>query len=35
VLFLCSDLSASVTGTHIAIDGGRTGSGGAVGTVHR
>lgn len=35
VLFLCSDLSGSVTGTHIAIDGGRSGSGGAVATVHR
>jgi NAD(P)-dependent dehydrogenase (short-subunit alcohol dehydrogenase family) len=28
VLYLCSDLSADVTGTHIVIDGGRSGSGG-------
>ena len=29
VLYLCSDLSGNVTGTHIVIDGGRSGSGGA------
>lgn len=28
VLYLCSDLSQDVTGTHIVIDGGRSGSGG-------
>jgi NAD(P)-dependent dehydrogenase (short-subunit alcohol dehydrogenase family) len=28
VLYLCSDLSGDVTGTHIVIDGGRSGSGG-------
>jgi NAD(P)-dependent dehydrogenase (short-subunit alcohol dehydrogenase family) len=28
VLYLCSDLSGNVTGTHIVIDGGRSGSGG-------
>jgi NAD(P)-dependent dehydrogenase (short-subunit alcohol dehydrogenase family) len=27
VLYLCSDLSGDVTGTHIVIDGGRSGSG--------
>jgi len=30
VLYLCSDLSGHVTGTHVVIDGGRAGSGGAV-----
>jgi len=35
VLYLCSELSGNVTGTHITIDGGRSGSGGAVGAVHR
>jgi NAD(P)-dependent dehydrogenase (short-subunit alcohol dehydrogenase family) len=30
VLYLCSDLSGDVTGTHIVIDGGRSGSGGGV-----
>lgn len=35
VMYLCSDLSGSVTGTHITIDGGRSGSGGAVGATHR
>ncbi len=28
VLYLCSDLSGHVTGTHVVIDGGRAGSGG-------
>ncbi|WP_428483174.1 glucose 1-dehydrogenase [Rhodopila sp.] len=28
VLYLCSELSGDVTGTHIVIDGGRSGSGG-------
>lgn len=28
VLYLCSDLAGDVTGTHIVIDGGRSGSGG-------
>ncbi|HVZ07154.1 glucose 1-dehydrogenase [Rhodopila sp.] len=28
VLYLCSDLSGDVTGTHIVIDGGRSGTGG-------
>ncbi|HEY4041607.1 MAG TPA: glucose 1-dehydrogenase [Rhodopila sp.] len=28
VMYLCSDLSGDVTGTHIVIDGGRSGSGG-------
>jgi NAD(P)-dependent dehydrogenase (short-subunit alcohol dehydrogenase family) len=30
VLFLCSNLSGNITGTHLVIDGGRTGSGGAM-----
>ncbi len=29
VLFLCSDLAANLTGTHIVVDGGRSGAGGA------
>jgi NAD(P)-dependent dehydrogenase (short-subunit alcohol dehydrogenase family) len=29
VLFLCSDVASDVTGTHIVIDGGRSGLGGA------
>jgi NAD(P)-dependent dehydrogenase (short-subunit alcohol dehydrogenase family) len=29
VLYLCSDLAGHVTGTHVVIDGGRAGSGGA------
>jgi NAD(P)-dependent dehydrogenase (short-subunit alcohol dehydrogenase family) len=29
VMYLCSDLSGSVTGSHLVIDGGRTGSGGS------
>ena len=28
VLYLCSDLATDVTGTHIVIDGGRSGTGG-------
>ena len=31
VMFLCSELSANITGTHVVIDGGRSGTGGAVG----
>jgi NAD(P)-dependent dehydrogenase (short-subunit alcohol dehydrogenase family) len=30
VLYLCSDLAANITGTHLTIDGGRTATGGAV-----
>ncbi len=29
VMYLCSDLSGDITGTHIVIDGGRSGTGGA------
>ncbi len=29
VLFLCSELSGNLTGTHLVVDGGRSGSGGA------
>jgi len=29
VLYLCSDLAGHVTGTHVVVDGGRSGSGGA------
>jgi NAD(P)-dependent dehydrogenase (short-subunit alcohol dehydrogenase family) len=29
VLYLCSDLSGSVTGTYLVVDGGRSGSGGS------
>ena len=29
VLYLCSDLSGSVTGTYLVVDGGRAGSGGS------
>jgi NAD(P)-dependent dehydrogenase (short-subunit alcohol dehydrogenase family) len=29
VIYLCSDLSGDITGTHLVIDGGRSGSGGA------
>jgi len=29
VMYLCSDLSGSVTGTHLVVDGGRIGSGGS------
>ncbi len=29
VMYLCSDLSTDITGTHIVIDGGRSGTGGA------
>ncbi len=31
VMYLCSDLSGNVTGTQVVVDGGRSGSGGAVG----
>lgn len=30
VLYLCSELSGNVTGTHLVIDGGKSGSGGTV-----
>ena len=29
VMYLCSELASDITGTHIVIDGGRSGSGGA------
>jgi NAD(P)-dependent dehydrogenase (short-subunit alcohol dehydrogenase family) len=29
-MYLCSDLSGDITGTHLVIDGGRSGSGGAI-----
>ena len=29
VMYLCSDLADDITGTHLVIDGGRSGSGGA------
>jgi NAD(P)-dependent dehydrogenase (short-subunit alcohol dehydrogenase family) len=29
VMYLCSDLASDITGTHLVIDGGRSGSGGA------
>ena len=29
VMYLCSDLAGDITGTHLVIDGGRSGSGGA------
>jgi NAD(P)-dependent dehydrogenase (short-subunit alcohol dehydrogenase family) len=29
VLYLCSDLSGNITGTHLMLDGGRSGAGGA------
>jgi len=29
VMYLCSDLSGGITGSHLVIDGGRTGSGGS------
>ena len=32
VLYLSSKLSGNVTGTHIVVDGGRSGSGGAPAT---
>lgn len=35
VMYLCSDLSGDITGTHIVIDGGRSGTGGAVSSVQR
>jgi NAD(P)-dependent dehydrogenase (short-subunit alcohol dehydrogenase family) len=35
VMYLCSDFSGDITGTHIVIDGGRSGSGGASPAVFR
>ena len=35
VLFLCSGLSGNMTGTQVVVDGGRSGSGGSVSTIHR
>ena len=35
VMYLCSDLSGDITGTHIVIDGGRSGSGGAPSAARR
>jgi NAD(P)-dependent dehydrogenase (short-subunit alcohol dehydrogenase family) len=35
VIYLCSDLASDITGTHIVIDGGRSGSGGAASAVGR
>ena len=35
VLYLCSDLSAHVTGAHLVIDGGRNGSGGTTAPSNR
>jgi NAD(P)-dependent dehydrogenase (short-subunit alcohol dehydrogenase family) len=35
VMYLCSDLAGDITGTHIVIDGGRSGSGGAPSTAQR
>lgn len=29
VMYLCSDFAGDITGTHIVIDGGRSGTGGA------
>jgi hypothetical protein len=29
VLYLCSELSGNITGTHLMLDGGRSASGGA------
>ena len=35
VMYLCSDFAGDITGTHIVIDGGRSGSGGAMPAVPR
>jgi len=35
VMYLCSDLSGDITGSHIVIDGGRSGSGGAPSATQR
>ncbi len=35
VMYLCSDFSSDITGTHIVIDGGRSGTGGASPTASR
>ena len=35
VMYLCSDLASDITGTHIVVDGGRSGSGGAVAAPRR
>ncbi|HEX3402378.1 MAG TPA: SDR family oxidoreductase [Acetobacteraceae bacterium] len=35
VMYLCSDLSGAITGTHIVIDGGCSGSGGAPSAARR
>ena len=35
VMYLCSDLASDITGTHLIIDGGRSGSGGAPSTIRR
>src|SRR5277367_641569 len=35
VLYLCSDLSGNITGTHLMLDGGRSGTGGAPPAVPR
>lgn len=35
VMYLCSDLASDITGTHLVIDGGRSGSGGAPSTIRR
>jgi NAD(P)-dependent dehydrogenase (short-subunit alcohol dehydrogenase family) len=34
-MYLCSDLASDITGTHIVIDGGRSGSGGASSAARR
>jgi NAD(P)-dependent dehydrogenase (short-subunit alcohol dehydrogenase family) len=35
VMYLCSDFAGDITGTHIVIDGGRSGTGGASPAVPR
>ena len=35
VMYLCSDFAGDITGTHIVIDGGRSGAGGAPPAVPR